>query len=928
MIELRQSTAVDVLIGPFVDSTDGDSEESALTISQGDVLLSKNGQSLAQKNDATACVHDDHGCYNCELDATDTGTLGSLVLVVRESGALAVRHEFQVVSQEFWDAKYSTGQLGVDVESISGDSAAADNLEAAYDGTGYDLGGIDVSELNSIVDDLLEAGRLDALIDAIKAKTDNLPADPADDSDIDSQLSALQSDVTAILADTNELQTDDVPGLISALNDPTAAAIADAVWDEAKAGHVGAGSFGEEVQAHALSSEIAALNDLSSAEVNAEVDTALADYDGPTKAEMDAGFAGLNDPTAAAIADAVLDEALSGHTGAGSLGKAIADIETDATAILADTNELQTDDVPGLIAALNDLSEAEVNAQVDAAIETYHLDHLFAATYDPASKPGAADALLNELVEDDGGVSRFTANALEEAPTGGSAPTAEEIADAVLDEALSGHTGAGSLGKAVADIETDVTAILADTDELQTDDIPSRLDGIEGATFNTSTDSLEAIRDRGDAAWITGGGGSISDILNVQALIPTSIDLADTATVRLALGLTNMVDDLPSTAEIDPGTITIDRKAIGGTSWSNVVNAAACSEAAGIVYFDEVFDDGSGYAEGDSIRITFKSQKITVAANDYEITGTDGWIFQTSVRETMRGTDAAALASVATEARLAELDAANLPADLDAVLADTDELQSDDIPGTLAALNDLSSADVETAVGAALATYDPPTKAELDSGLAGLNDPSAADIADAVLDEALAGHVSAGTLGKALADIETDVTAVLEDTGTTIPALIAALNDLSSGDVETAVGTALGTYDPPTKAEMDAAHALLSTQASVDVIDGIVDSILVDTDTTIPALIAALENLSAAEVNAEVVDALTVDTIAELSQGIPAKNPTVVTALMLLYMKLRNQVTVEEDEVAVYNDAGTKIAKKAVSDDGSTYTEGKMASGA
>lgn len=33
---------------------------------------------------------------------------------------------------------------------------------------------------------------------------------------------------------------------------------------------------------------IAALNNLSSADVNAEVDAALADYDGPTKAELDA----------------------------------------------------------------------------------------------------------------------------------------------------------------------------------------------------------------------------------------------------------------------------------------------------------------------------------------------------------------------------------------------------------------------------------------------------------------------------------------------------------------------------------------------------------------------------------------------------------------------------------------------------------------
>lgn len=85
----------------------------------------------------------------------------------------------------------------------------------------------------------------------------------------------------------------------------------------------------------------------------------------------------------------------------------------DINNILLDTGELQTDDVPGLIAALNNLSAADVNAQVDQAIEDYHLDHLLAVTYDPASKPGAADALLNEIIESDAGVSRFTQNSLE-----------------------------------------------------------------------------------------------------------------------------------------------------------------------------------------------------------------------------------------------------------------------------------------------------------------------------------------------------------------------------------------------------------------------------------------------------------------------------------------------------------------------------------
>ena len=93
MLLLKANTAVDVLIGPFLDDTDGKTTEEGLTISQADVLLSKNGQALTQKNDATAASHDDHGMYNCELDATDTNTEGTLVLSVQESGALPVWHE-------------------------------------------------------------------------------------------------------------------------------------------------------------------------------------------------------------------------------------------------------------------------------------------------------------------------------------------------------------------------------------------------------------------------------------------------------------------------------------------------------------------------------------------------------------------------------------------------------------------------------------------------------------------------------------------------------------------------------------------------------------------------------------------------------------------------------------------------------------------
>jgi len=109
-------------------------------------------------------------------------------------------------------------------------------------------------------------------------------------------------------------------------------------------------------------------------------------------------------------------------------------IDTVVDAIKAKTDNLPADPaddsdidtqlaaISSAISGLNDLSAADVNAEVDTALQEIHLDHLLAADYDPASKPGIATALLNELVENDGGVSRFTQNALEQSPSGGTNP--------------------------------------------------------------------------------------------------------------------------------------------------------------------------------------------------------------------------------------------------------------------------------------------------------------------------------------------------------------------------------------------------------------------------------------------------------------------------------------------------------------------------
>ena len=153
---LRQSTSVDLPIGPFLDSTDGSTAETGLTITQPDIRLKKNGGNWAQKNAAQTLTHEENGNYEVTLDATDTDTLGHLRLHVNEAGALPVWDDFLVVPAAVYDALVSGtgaglradiissagsaisqlgGLLNANVTQISGDATSADNLESYTDGT-------------------------------------------------------------------------------------------------------------------------------------------------------------------------------------------------------------------------------------------------------------------------------------------------------------------------------------------------------------------------------------------------------------------------------------------------------------------------------------------------------------------------------------------------------------------------------------------------------------------------------------------------------------------------------------------------------------------------------------------------------------------------------------------------------------------------
>lgn len=295
-----------------------------------------------------------------------------------------------------------------------------------------------------------------------------------------------------------------------------------------------------------LPAQISGLNNLSAAQVNAEVDAALADYDAPTKAELDAGLAALNDPTAAAIADAILDEPLSGHTTAGTLGKAVADIEVDTSTSIPST--LSTLATQAQVNGLNDLASADVAAAVWSALKT---SHTTASTF---------GKILQDLETTIATVASNVSSVLTDTDTtipglinGLNDPTAAAIADAVWDEALAGHATAGSAG-------AKLTAAEADTDSIKTT-VDTNLDATVSSrsTFDYTAEQVTVGTNNDKSNYVlaaTQTGVTIPTVTNVTNPV-TAGTVSDKTGYSIAGSLTTL-DDLNDISAADVNAQVLD----------------------------------------------------------------------------------------------------------------------------------------------------------------------------------------------------------------------------------------------------------------------------------------------------------------------------------------------------------------------------------
>jgi hypothetical protein len=273
-----------------------------------------------------------------------------------------------------------------------------------------------------------------------------------------------------------------------------------------------------------LDTQLAALP--TDADVNAQVDAALADYDAPTKAELDTAVATLATALALSTADGKIDTLTTrlgapadfggGQSIAANLqdmvGSATYDPSTDSLESLRDRGDAAwaTADVSDLATAASVAALPSAADVADAVWDETAADHdtegsTGAALADaggagtPPTAAEIADAVWDEALSDhtDDGSAGDTLGSVAT----GTPPTAAAIADAVLDEALSGHASAGTLGKAVSDTATAAAAI-----QTKTDNLPASPAATGAAmTLTAAYDAAKTAAQAGDAMALTSG---------------------------------------------------------------------------------------------------------------------------------------------------------------------------------------------------------------------------------------------------------------------------------------------------------------------------------------------------------------------------------------------------------------------------------------
>src|SRR6185436_14079896 len=165
-------------------------------------------------------------------------------------------------------------------------------------------------------------------------------------------------------------------------------------------------------------------------------------------------------------------------------------------------------------------------------------------------------------------------------------------------------------------------------------------------------------------------------------------------------------------------------------------------------------------------------------------------------------------------------------------------------------------------------------------------------------------------------DVDTIKTNPVVNGGTiTFPtnATVASTTNITAGTVTTATNV--------TTVNGLAANVITATAIAADAIGA--SELAADAVTEIQS---GLSTLVASDIKTQVVAALASDTYAEPGQGTPAATTTLAAKINYLFKAWRNKHTQTATEYDLYNDDAVTVDQKAaVSDDGTTFTRGEIA---
>lgn len=992
----RQSTARTVTVGPVLDA-DGVAVTGGVVA---DFKIAKNGGAPAALNASATLTHRHTGFYSLALTASDLDTVGQAEITIDDTVNACPMKDITVIEEAVYDAMFAASAPGYlqpttagrTLDVSAGGEAGIDWANVGSPTTTVALTGTTIATTQKVdvetikTNPVVNAGTVTFPTGATLASTTNITA------------GTLTTVTTATNVTTvNGLAANVITAASMAAD--ASAEIADAVWDEDATGHQTGGTFGQ----------------------------AIGDPGASTETLYKAI---VTDPAGTNIAADIIA------------------LKAETATILADTNELQTDWVNG--------GRLDLILDIIAA-DVVNLDGAAMRGTDNAALASSLPTNFSALgINVSGHVSRVTLADTLTTYTGNTPQTGDSFAR--IGAAGAGLTDLGGMSttmKGQVQTEAEDALVVHRLDELLNAD--SDIDGAApptvgsvfhelmtktagSFTYDQTTDSLEAIRDRGDAAWITATGFSTHSAADVWAAGTRTLTSLSGLTVDTVTTLTNLpaitanwltaagtaadfgaeIADavwdelLAGHAGVGSAGAALSAAGSAGDPWSTALPGAYGAGTAGKIIGDNLnatitsrmatYTQPTGFlaatfpttvsdltaaqvnTEADTALADYGALKPTTAGRTLDVTATgaagidwanvenqgssvdltattvSGVTTVVTVSGNVNGTVAALAANSITASVMADgaIDRATFAADtglqtirsntatggstttvtLDASASSTDDYYKGYLIRVTGGGN--LHARVITAYNGTtkVATVSPAFAATASTGdsFAILNDGQAlvaAMAADTLTSSALASSAvteiqsglstldAAGirtAVGLASANLDTQLAAIDDFLDTEIAAIKAKTDNLpaapaATGDCITAAGvrTAVGLAS----ANLDTQLGDLPTNAELT-------AALAAADDAVLAAIAALNNLSAAQVNAEVVDALATDTYAEPT-GAPAATNTLAVKLGYLFMALRNKITVTATTKTFCDDGGASEWSKALSDDGTTYTEAEGA---